>query len=65
MTRQLPKPPVIVAVRQNHPALLGRLEDLKIADTSFGEALGAGLFVFESGLRDVGESAARVMFRGL
>ena len=65
MTRQFPKPPVVVAVRQDHPALLGRLEDLKIADTGFGESLGAGLFVVEPGLRDAGKCAARVLLRGL
>ncbi|EAQ91650.1 predicted protein [Chaetomium globosum CBS 148.51] len=49
-------------VRQNYlhavvPGLLGYLKD-----TGFGEALGAGLFAFEPGLRDVGGSAARVLF---
>jgi hypothetical protein len=54
-----------------HPALalLGLLEHLKIADTGFGEALGARLFVFKpivvESLRDAGESAARALFRGL
>jgi hypothetical protein len=71
MARHLFEPPVLVAARQNHPrtALLGLLEHLKIADTGFGEALGAGSFVFEpvavESLRDAGESAARALFRGL
>jgi hypothetical protein len=57
--------------RQNHPrtALLGLLEHLKIADTGFGEALGAWLFVFMPvvvvSLRYAGVSAARALFRGL
>ena len=65
-----PEPPVLVATRQNHPrtALLGRLEHPMIADTGFGEAFGAGLFVFEpvviESLRDAGESAARALCRG-
>jgi hypothetical protein len=46
--------------------LLGLLEHLKIADTGFGEALGAELFVFEpvviESLRDAGESASRALF---
>ncbi len=33
---------------------------MKIADTGFGEALGAG-----ESLRDAGESAARALLRGL
>jgi len=64
MARHLPEPPVLVAGRQSylHAAVPGLLEHLK--DTGFGEALGAGLFAFEPGLRDVGGSAARVLFGG-
>ncbi len=55
-------PPVLVAARQCHlhaavPSLLGYLKD-----TGFSKALGARLFAFEPDLRDVGGSAARVLF---
>lgn len=46
-------PPVLVAERQSH---------LHAAVPGFGEALGAGLFAFEPGLRDGSE--ARVFFGG-
>ncbi len=57
-------PPVLVAARQSclRTAVPSPLKHLK--DTGFGEALGAGLFAFEPGLRDVGGSAARVLFGG-
>ena len=60
MARHLPEHPVLAAARQSHlhAAVPGLLEHLK--DTGFGEALGAWLFAFEPGLRDVGGSAARV-----
>ncbi len=62
MAWHLPEPSVLVVARQSYlhatvPGLLGHLKD-----TGFGKALGAGLFAFEPGLRNVGGSVARVLF---